>query len=308
MRAALLHALGAVPEVGDAPDPVPEAGETLVRVAAAAVGHLDRTVASGRFATTPPLPHVPGVEGAGHVVASATLPEGTAVRVRGGGVGTARAGTCAQLVAVPDDAVHPLPDGLDLTLAACAFSPAASAWLALHDVGGLRAGERVAVTGAAGAVGSLAVQLAVDGGAADVVGVVSREERIAAVPALPGVRPVVGGLPGPVDLLVDTVGGPALAERLRRVVPGGRVVLVGYTAGAVVDLDLTAVVVGDVRLLPLNLVRRAADGARAAESLLVRLAAGELHLAVERSDLSQIGVAWERLSSGAAVGRVVVEP
>ena len=121
-----------------------------------------------------------------------------------------------------------------------------------------------------------------------------------------GAEQVQDALGGPVDLLVDTVGGEGLARRLRALRPGGRAVLIGYTAGTTVPLDLTATIVGDVRLLPLNLVRRADRAAEVGDGLLRRLADGALTLGVERFDLADAATAWEHLASGAATGRVVL--
>lgn len=297
MRAVRIAAPGARPEPGTVPDPVPGAGETLVRVTAAALGHLDRGVASGAVPMAPPAPYTPGVEGAGVVVAGA-LPAGTPVRLRGGGLGTARDGTAAELVVAPDAAVHAVPPGLDPALVAAFFSPATSAWCALHDVAGVRAGERVAVTGARGAVGALAVQLAREAGAEVVA--VSRRPGPGIVAELDPCRPV--------DLLVDTVGGPALPGRVAAVAPGGRAVLVGYTAGAVVPLDLPALLARDVALLPLNMVRRAPAAAIAADALLRRLAAGELRLAVTAYPLGEVVRAWDDLVGGRVDGRAVLLP
>jgi len=253
------------------------------------------------------MPYTPGTDGAGTVVGSGAFEPGTLVWVRGGGLGLVTDGTCAELVLAPDEAVHVCPPGADPWVAACFFSPCASAHVSLHDVGGLRAGERVAITGGAGAVGSVAVQLAQQARASEVIAVVSRAERVGDVPT--GATVVVGDAPfDEVDLLVDTVGGPGLSTRVARVVPGGRVVLVGYTAGTVSELDVSRTIQRDVRLLPLNMIRRQAAAAAVAAELLEALAAGTLKLAVTRLPLDRIADAWQLLAGGRARGRVVVEP
>ena len=93
------------------------------------------------------------------------------------------------------------------------------------------------MTGASGAVGSLVVQLALDAGAE-----------------------VVTEAGEQVTLLVDTVGGSVLAAALPGVAPGGRAVLVGYTAGNTLALDIAHFLQRDVALLPLNMFRREAAG------------------------------------------------
>jgi NADPH:quinone reductase-like Zn-dependent oxidoreductase len=308
MRTALIEDLGSAPILGERDSPLRTEKETLIRVTGAAVGHLDETVASGRFGTSPPLPYVPCGDGAGVVVESETWPAGTPVWVRGGGLGLVRDGLAADLAVVPDDAVHPCPEGADPLLAACFFSPATSAAVAVHDLGRLTTGSRVLVTGAAGAVGSLAVQLAAGAGA-HVVGSVGRPERVtdvdpAAADVVVGTSPIVE----PVDVLIDTIGGRGLEDRLGLVAPGGRAVLVGYTAGNEVRLDLPTFVRRDVALLPLNMIRRAPAAFAMADDLLVRLSRGELRLEVTSYPLSEVARAWTDLCAGQARGRVVLVP
>ncbi len=308
MLAARIHDWGGEPVLEEVPDPVPAPGEALVEVTAAAIGHIDLTVAAGRFAYRPSLPHVPGVEGAARVLRSPSLPSGAQVRVRGGGVGLERDGTWAERAAVATEALHPVPEGVDESLAGTFFSPAATAHVAVHEIGGLEPGERVAVTGASGAVGSLAVQLARRAGAGSVVALVSRPEKAALVPS--GAEVLVGDLPDePADLLIDTCGGPRLATLLTRAVrPGGRAVLVGYTAGTQLSLDLPALLAADVALLPVSLIRRGPRLAGMAAELLDLLARGELSLRVTTFPLSRVVEAVELVRSGAAVGRVALTP
>ncbi|MEU8801306.1 hypothetical protein [Spirillospora sp. NPDC048819] len=235
MRGLRLAEFGRAPEVaGDLPMPAAGEGTTLVRVAAAALGHLDRSVASGGFPRNPPLPYVPCGDGAGRVEESGRFPRGALVWLRGGGLGVTRDGVAAEYAAVPDEAVHLAPEDADPVLASCFFSPATSAWISVHELAAVQSGQRVLVTGAAGAVGSLAVQLAVLAGA-EVTALVSRQERAALVPG--DVRTLIGAADdGPYDALIETVGGSALPSRLDAVTPGGVAVIVGYTAGTRVEL------------------------------------------------------------------------
>lgn len=316
MRAARVHAWGSPPVVEEVAPPSPRPGETLVAVSAAAVGHFDLTVARGQFHPSPPLPYVPGTDGAGRVVTSEFYPSGAPVRIAGGGVGLRRDGTWAEQVTVPDDALEPIPAGVDPAVAASFSVPGSAAFTALHHVGRLQPGERVAVTGAAGAVGSIAVQLARRAGAAAVFGIVSRAAKAVSVPASATV--IVGQGPDVVetlkeetdgiDLLVDTVGGPDLPELLAAMSPGGRVVLVGYTAGPAVTFDLPALLERDVSLLPLNLFRRPDRTREAAATVLGLLGDGEIHLPLTRFFLDDVPSAVESLAHGDTVGRVVLVP
>lgn len=290
MKAVRIPGFGTGPVLEELPEPQPRTGRAIVRMAAATVGHIDRTVWSGAFLKHPPLPYIPGVEAAGTVVASERHAPGQRVWLRGSGLGTTEDGTWCQLIDAPDEALGLLPDGLDLALGAAFFSPCTSAWVALHEIAKLQAGERVLVTGATGAVGSMTVQLAREAGAV----VLTRMEEAAQQQ--------------PVDLLVDTVGGPVLEAALPCVAPGGRAVLVGYTAGNTLPLNIAHFLQRDVALLPLNMFRREAAGRTAVPELLARLADGRLTLEVKRFALGEAASALEWITQRGHRGRAVLVP
>lgn len=285
MKAVRIHAFGAAPVLEAVAQPQPRAGRTIVRMAAATVGHIDRTVCSGSFLKHPPLPYVPGVEAAGTVVASERYAPGRRVWLRGAGLGTTADGTWCELIDAPDEALGLLPDKVDMALGSAFFSPCTSAWVALHEIAKLQAGERVRVTGATGAVGSMAMQLAREAGAE-----------------------VITEAGEPVTLLVDTVGGPVLEAALPCVAPGGRAVLVGYTAGNTLALDIAHFLQRDVALLPLNMFRREAAGRAAAPELLARLGDGRLKLEVKRFRLDEAATALEWITQRGHRGRAVLIP
>jgi NADPH2:quinone reductase len=291
VKAMRIPAFGAAPVLEQLPDPQPRPGRTIVRMAAATVGHIDRTVWSGAFLTHPPLPYVPGVEAAGTVVASGSYAAGQRVWLRGSGLGTTENGTWCELIDAPDEALGLLPDGLDMALGAAFFSPCTSAWVALHEIAKLQPGERVLVTGATGAVGSMTMQLAREVGAI----VLTRAEEAAQQQQR-------------IDLLVDTVGGPVLEAALHCVTPGGRAVLVGYTAGNTLPLNIAHFLQRDVALLPLNMFRREAAGRAAVPQLLARLADGRLTLQVQRFALGEAAAALEWIAQRGHRGRAVLVP
>lgn len=305
------------------PVPTPRSGETLVRIDAAAVTHLDLTVATGDFAHVPDLPYVGGVEGAGTALVSSTTAPGTRVVVKGGGVGLTRPGTWAEYVAVPDEVLIPVPQALPIELAASFLTPAATAHVALTTVARLGDWPRVAteraqdevvvVAGAAGAVGSLAVQLAGAAGAT-VIGLVGSADRAAAVPACAEVltaddRDGVARLTRErtATLLVDTVGGPDLLPRSRWVRSGGRAVVIGYLAGTRVDVDLPHWLAANVALLPVSMLDAGALVRACAPVLAGQLLAGNLTLATETFPLADPARAIARLRAGRS-GRVVLLP
>lgn len=312
MLAARLHEWGSSPVIDEVPAPKLADGESMVRVLAASVGHLDLTIAGGHFPVSPALPYVGGVEGCGIVLESRTMAVGSRVVVRGAGMGIERDGCWAELVAVPDSALFPASPGMSAELASAYFVPATTAHIALHEVGRLAAGETVVVLGAAGAVGSIACQLALYAGA-NVIGVVSRAERKLEVP--PGVERLSLDDADAVqrqvterraNLVIDTIGGEGLGDRLWWVAPGGRIALVGYTRGAAATMDLPAWLLSDVAVLPVNTISRAAAASRSDPELCTMLEDGRLTLNLEVFPLEDIGEAVTRLQSGFVRGRAVI--
>jgi NADPH:quinone reductase len=318
MRAVRIHSWGAEPVVEDVPTPTPKDGETLVRVDAAAVSHLDLTVASGTFELKPQLPYVGGVEGCGTVVSSEVYEPGTRVVLRGGGLGLVRSGTWAELVATRKGATA-IPAELSPELGATYFVPTTTAYVALHDIGRLGGwpgvdDEVVVVAGAAGAVGSMVVQLALRAGCT-VIGVVTDSSQAGQLPA--GVEAVLVGdderaasllKERPATLLVDTLGGQAVAQRSRWVRPGGRAVVVGYVAGKELRLDVPVWLLDDVALLPVNMIRREAAALDYAPLLAELLAKGELTLSVQSFAMDEAAEALRLLATGGLRGRAVIVP
>ncbi len=296
MKAMRIHAWGEAPRLEDLPEPEPRPGRTLVKMAATTASHLDRSIAAGGFLRHPALPYVPGVEAAGTVLQGERFAVGTRVWLRGAGLGTAEDGTWRETISAPDAALGLLPEAIAMPLGAAFFSPCTAAWVALFGVGALQAGERVLVSGASGAVGGVVVQLAraagarvlVAGGGGEVAGTEDDD--------------------APCDLLIDAVGGPPLAALLARLVPGGRAVLVGYTAGRRIELDLAELMQRDIRLLPLNMLRREAEARAAAPELLARLADGRLTLPLRTFALSQAAEAMAWIAERGHRGRAVLVP
>ncbi|EFL28388.1 hypothetical protein SSOG_08102 [Streptomyces himastatinicus ATCC 53653] len=112
---------------------------------------------------------------------------------------------------------------------------------------------------------------------------------------------------GPVDALIDTVGGPVLRDALGLVRPRGRAVLVGYTAGRELAIDLADWLLADVALLPVNLMSRGKEVAADTDAMLGDLMSGELTLPIERYTPDRLAEAVERLRTGAAVGKVALD-
>lgn len=324
MRAVRIHAWGEPPTVEHVELPLRGEGETLVRVEAAAVSHLDRTVAGGDFDLKPSLPYVGGVGGCGVVVESHTLAAGDRVLLRGGGLGLMRNGTWAEYVTAADRHLTILPDGMSPEAGATFFTPLTTAAVALRHTARLgewgldgvdsASDEVVVVGGAAGGVGSMVVQLALRAGAT-VIGVVADEDQAGSLPA--EVEAVVAGDEAraaelardrPATLFVDTLGGQGLGSRCGWVRPGGRAVSIGYVAGTDLTLDLPNWLLQDVALLPVNMIRRDRQARALAEELAPLLVSGELRVDVEKFGLENAAQALELLGAGKLRGRAVLMP
>jgi len=324
MRAVRIHDWNQPPSVDEVPVPVPAPGESLIRVEAAAVAHLDLTVASGTFGIKPELPYVGGVEGCGTVVESDRFEPGTRVVLRGGGLGLLRAGTWAEYVTVKSKALTAVPPGLSAELGATFWVPTTTAHVALHTVarlgswspetGDSAAAETVVVGGAAGAVGSMVTQLALRAGA-NVIALVAGPEQAEDVATgaevvTPQDEARIAELAKerPATLLVDTIGGVDLTSRARWVRPGGRAASIGYVGGTEVRIELSNWLLDDVALLPVNMIRREQEARAVVAELGQLLVDGQLRLNVESFGLGDAGRAIELLRAGKLRGRGVLVP
>jgi len=312
MRAARIHDWKGVPVVEDLPLPERRSQQTLVRIDAATISHLDLTVRTGEFPLGPSLPYVPGCEGAGTVVESDTLAAGTQVIFRAHAVGLECDGTWREYAVVPDEALLPVATPVDPAVAATFLTPTTTAAVALFTIGRLEAGQTVLVSGATGAVGSMAVQLARAAGA-NVLALVSRSSRLRDLPAgVQGISLADADATAklaetrPADLLIDTIGGAGLSQRIGWVARGGKVACLGYTAGTEFTIDLPSWFFSTVSILPVNLMANEAEAHRFAAELLPRFADGGLTIAVQEFELEQVADALDRLSQGRVNGRAVL--
>jgi len=152
MKAAVLHTLGDMPRFEDFPNPTANEGEVLVRMRAAGLHPIVKSLASGKhYGASNDVPFIVGVDGVG------VLEDGTRIYC---GFARKPYGTMAEWTVVPKWMCIPLPEGIDDEQAAAIANPGMSAWLALKWRAKLTAGQTVLVLGATGAAGQLAVQLA----------------------------------------------------------------------------------------------------------------------------------------------------
>jgi NADPH:quinone reductase-like Zn-dependent oxidoreductase len=168
MKAVRFHEFGG-PEVlryEDAEQPTAGEGQVLIRVAGSAYSPADAGIRGGTLPFPVTLPHVPGYDVSGTVEA---LGEGVSKFSVGdrvvGFLPMGADGSAAEFVVAPADVLATAPTRIDLADAAALPSVALTAWQGLFDLGGLSRGQRVLISGAGGAVGGYAIQLAKRAGA-----------------------------------------------------------------------------------------------------------------------------------------------
>ena len=224
--------------VTELPDPVPAAGEVLIRIRAFGLNHAETYMRNGSWGE---VAQVPGIECAGTVQAdpSGQLAGGTAVVAMLGGMGRTRNGSYAELVTVPASNVVPVSTSLSWTDLTALPEVYATAWAGLHQNLRLQPGQTVLVRGATSSLGQAAVNVAADLGAT-VIATTRQPGRAALLRDL-GARDVLiddGQLATQVqdhgtavDCVFDLVGNSVLRDSLRVVQPRGRVCQLGFLGG-----------------------------------------------------------------------------
>lgn len=314
MKAILVPSPGG-PEalvLGEAPEPALRDGEVLVRVRATAVNRADLLQAAGKYPPPPGESEILGLEAAGVV-------EGTGERVfcllPGGGY--------AEKVAVPRSMLMPIPDRLSFEEAAAVPEAWFTAYLNLFREGALAAGEVVLLHAAASGVGTAAIPLAKKAGAR-VVATVRSAAKAGALEAL-GADLVVDTVArdfveaveerfgkGAVDLVLDPVGGAALAGNVRLLARGGRLVLIATMGGGTAELDLRAVLTKRLRIVGSTLrarplAEKADLTAAFIRDVLPGLADGRFRPLVDSVfPLERAADAHRRMASNANVGKLVL--
>ncbi|HEX4446328.1 MAG TPA: zinc-binding dehydrogenase [Polyangiaceae bacterium] len=240
-RAVMLTARGSaqaldVLQVVELPLPEPGPGQVRVRVRAAGVGSTDLMILGGSYLFAPKIPFVPGYEVAGVVEATGAGVEGLRVGQRVAAL-TVHGAFGEVLVRDAADFL-PIPDGVSDRDAAAVILNYVTAYQAIHRVGKARAGQTALVTGAAGGVGTAALQLLRLAGV-KTYGAASagKHGTLRALGAIP-IDSRAGRLdrrvralePGGVDLVLDGIGGALIGPCIGALRPRGRLVAYGFMA------------------------------------------------------------------------------
>jgi NADPH2:quinone reductase len=245
MRAIVYTAAGGpeVIAVKEVPAPTAGQGQIRVRVRAAGVNRADIYQRKGGYAAPPGWPtDIPGLEYAGDV--ETVGPGVTQWRIGDRVMGLVGGGAQAELLVVRDVEALPIPQQLSYTEAGAIPEVFYTAYDALVTRGRLKAGERVLIHAVGSGVGTAAAQIAKHLGAS-VIGT-SRSSAKLAQAAPYGVdvgidtsrTPLHDAIGGPVDLIVDVIGGPALADHLAMLALQGRLVILGLMGGRKGDIEL----------------------------------------------------------------------
>jgi NADPH:quinone reductase len=298
------------------PDPVPGDGEVLVRVRAAGLNGGDMMQLRGLYPAPPGWPpDIPGMELAGEVVGLGPHPPATERFAEGARVmAIVGGGGQAELAVVHERHLMPVPAALDWSAAGGLPEVFMTAHDALLTQAGLRPGERLLVHGGAGGVGTAAIQLARATGAS-ATATVRREESREQVAALGAevIAPEGFAEHGPFDVILELVGAPNLAENLNALATGGRICVIGVSAGVKAELNLLALMGKRARLHGSTLRARSLEekafAARALEhEVLPLFDSGALRVPIaETFALNDAAAAYERFAAGGKLGKIVLE-
>jgi NADPH:quinone reductase-like Zn-dependent oxidoreductase len=305
--------VGGALEWREHPDPQPGPGDLLVSVAAAGVNAADLMQRKGHYpAPEGSPPDIPGLELAGRV--AATGPGTTRYSVGDRVMAITGGGGQGQLVVIPERTALPVPDSVDWDRAGGFPEAFSTAHDALFTRARLAPGDRVLISGAAGGVGTAAVQLAHAAGAY-VVATVRSESRRNDVEGLGADRVVDPGRVadhGPYDISLELVGAPGVTAVLPLLSTEGRVVVIGVAAGAKVEFNLLSLMASRSTIGGAMLRARTVDEksgvARVVEEHVVPLLAdGRITVPVaERIPMERAAEAYERFSAGGKFGKIVL--
>jgi putative PIG3 family NAD(P)H quinone oxidoreductase len=298
--------------VAEHPDPVPGAGEVLVRVRAAGINGADLHQRRGLYPAPPGSPaDIPGLELAGEVAelgpgATRFAPGDRVMAIVGGG-------GQAELAVVHERQLMPVPDALDWPAAGGTPEVYTTAHDALFTQAGLGPGERLLVHGGAGGVGTAAILLGAAAGAL-VTATVRHQELRDKVAQLGAevVAPEDFVEHGPYDVILELVGAPNVPQNLEALDTGGRISVIGVGAGPKVELNLLALMGKRARIhgsmLRARSLEEKAATARAMERHVLPLfEANRIHVVVaETFPLDEVEAAYDRFAAGGKLGKIVL--
>ena len=308
--------------VEEVPSPRPGPDEVVVEVKASSLNFPDALLVQGLYQVKPPLPFSPGMELAGIVTGV-----GAGVRNLAPGdrvIASPGRGGFAQECLVSADRVTPLPAGMDFETGSAFLLTYCTSLHALQDCGHLEPGETLVVLGAAGGVGTSAIEVAKAMGAR-VIAAASSEEKLAFCKKLGAdetidyqgadlrqrILDLTSGKGA--DVVYDPVGGAHTEAALRATAWRGRLLVIGFASGVIPQVKLNHVLLKERSLVGVywgDWVQRNPDAQRRnVEKLAAWFAQGRVRPAVsERVSLAEAPAAMTRLLQRKVTGKVVVVP
>lgn len=302
--------------VRDVPEPE-SAGSVLIDVEASGVSFPDLLISHGKYQIRPEPPFVPGTEVAGVVL---DAPAGSGFVPGQRVLAVSSLGGYAERVAVHPNLVLPMPDELTFAEGASLIINYQTMEFAFTRRANLRAGETVVVLGAAGGIGTSAIQLAKAHGAR-VIAVVRRDgaddflREIGAddvvrldVGWVAQVRDLTGGRGA--DVVVDPVGGDAFDDAVRVLAPEGRLVVIGFAGGGIPEVKLNRVLFRNISIVGAawgEFLRVEPSAlARTHAALVAHVEAGLRPIVKARYPLASAGEALADLEAGRILGKAVL--
>lgn len=301
------------------PMPAPRAGEVVIRLAYAGVNRPDALQRAGLYAPPPTASDLPGLEGAGEIVALGAGVSGWALGdqvcalLPGGGY--------AEYVATPATHCLPVPHGLSLKQAACLPETFFTVWSNVFQRGALKAGERFLVHGGSSGIGTTAIQLAHSFGAR-VFATAGSAEKCKACVDLGAEHAInyreedfveVLRAQGGANLILDMVGGGYLPRNVQALADDGRLVQIAFLQGPKIELNFSQVMMRRLTITGSTL-RPQSDLAKAriAESLRADvwplLDAGKIAPVMDSEfPLTEAAAAHARLESSGHIGKIVLK-
>jgi NADPH2:quinone reductase len=324
MKAIRVHKFGGpeVLQLDEVPDPAPGPGQVLLEIKAAGVNPSDTYVRSGTYALTPPLPYVPGGDGAGLVKAvgkdTPGVKPGDRVYVSGT-AGQRLIGTYAELAVAEVHHVHPLAGALSFPQGAAVGVPYATAYRALFHKARAVPGETVLVHGASGGVGVAAVQIAAAAGLS-VIGTAGSERGRKLVleqgahhvldHTAPDYLKEVGALTNGrgVDVVLENLANVNLARDLDVMARHGRIIVIGNRG--TVEINPRGTMAKDVTIAGFVLWNASeAEKASIHAALVAGLANGALCPVVgQEIPLAEAPRAHQAVMEPGAYGKIVLVP
>ena len=302
------------------PTPVPGAGDVLIEIKAASLNFPDLLIVQNKYQTKPPLPFVPGSEYAGVVRAVGSsvtdLQVGQHVACLSGTGGFATHTIASAALCIP------LPDGFGFVDAAAFIMIYATSHHALVDRAQLKPGETVLVLGAAGGVGTSAIQIAKALGAR-VIAAASTDEKCALCSSIgadatinysqqdlrEAIKQLTGGK-GP-DVIYDPVGGAMAEPAFRSIAWRGRYLVVGFAGGAIPSLPLNLTLLKGASIVGVFWGGFAKNEPKANASAMAELALwygqGKIKPVIDSTlPMAELKAAYARMGSRSVMGKLVM--